>query len=177
MIDVTKVDYTKIYDTAARMVDMYRKALEEEKVDASGTLSRTADFDLDFEETHITVYFILESYWRYVEEGRRPSTGKYGTWMNKYRDIQNWLRNKIARGWFVPTHGHTIPHTDKEIKRVSGAIVHKVTEFGYYGTMHEGKHILRDVMEEADRLGLVDGIIDAIMDAYAGAVEAEFMKI
>ena len=177
MIDVTKVDFTKIYDAAAKMVQRYRDLLMEEKVDASGQLSRTADFDLDFTETHITVYFILESYWWYIEHGRNRSTGKFGNWVSKYSDIERWVRQKIARGSFVPSSGHTIPRTDREIKRVAGAIVHKITHLGFYGTTHEGKHLLQLVLDEAESEGVVDEIIDYIVDAYDKMVTAEFMSI
>ena len=62
MIDVSKTDWTKIYNYATKIVQMYRDKLRIEKVDASGELSRTADFDVEFNDYHLAVYFILESY-------------------------------------------------------------------------------------------------------------------
>ena len=177
MIDVSKVDWTKIYDYANKIVQMYRDNLNKEKVDASGQLSRTADFDLDFDEYHVTVYLILESYYHYIEVGRQRSTGKWGSWRNKYADIENWLRNKIARGSFIPTGGHTIPRTDKEIKSVSYLIARKITRLGFYGTTHMGKHPLQNAIEEADRLGIIDEIIDCVVEGFEGKVDAEFEKI
>ena len=177
MIDVSKVDFTKLYDYANRIVQMYRDNLSKEKVDASGKLSRTADFDLDFDEYHVTVYLILESYYRYIEVGRQRSTGKFGSWRNKYADIENWLRQKISRGTFVPSHGHTIPHTEKEIKSVSYLIARKITRLGFYGTDHHGKHILERTLDEVEKLGILDSIIDSIVDAYDKRVEVELEKI
>ena len=177
MIDVSKVDWTKIYDYANKIVQMYRDNLNKEKVDASGQLSRTADFDLDFDEYHVTVYLILESYYHYIEVGRQRSTGKWGSWRNKYADIENWLRNKIARGSFIPTGGHSIPRTDKEIKSVSYLIARKITRLGFYGTTHMGKHPLQNAIEEADRLGIIDEIIDCVVEGFEGKVDAEFEKI
>ena len=177
MIDVSKVDWTKIYDYANKIVQMYRDNLNKEKVDASGQLSRTADFDLDFDEYHVTVYLILESYYHYIEVGRQRSTGKWGSWRNKYADIENWLRNKIARGSFIPTGGHTIPHTEKEIKSVSYLIARKITRMGYYGTTSMGKHPLQNAIEEADRLGIIDEIIDCVVEGFEGKVDAEFEKL
>ena len=177
MIDVSKVNWTKIYDYANQIVQMYRDNLSKEKVDASGKLSRTADFDLDFDNYHVTIYLILESYWYYIEKGRNKSTGKWGNWRTKYLDIENWLRNKIARGTFIPTGGHSIPHTEKEIKSVSYLIARKITTLGFYGTDHHGKHILEKTMEEVERLGVLDKIIDSIVDAYDKRVEVEFEKI
>lgn len=177
MIDVSKVNWTKIYDYANRIVQMYRDNLSKEKVDASGQLSRTADFDLDFDNYHVTIYLILESYWYYIEKGRNKSTGKFGTWRTKYTDIENWLRNKIARGTFIPTGGHSIPHTEKEIKTVSYLIARKITKMGFYGTDHHGKHILEKTMEEVERLGILDSIIDEIVEAYDKRIEMELEKL
>lgn len=177
MIDVSKVNWTNIYDYAAKIVDMYRAALETEKVNASGQLSRTADFELSFDEYHVTVYLILESYFYYIEKGRNHSTGKWGNWASKYADIENWVRQKIARGSFVPSHGHSIPRTDKEIKSVSYLIARKITRLGFYGTTHEGKHILEKVMDEVERAGILDSIIDEIVKEYEEIVEIEISKI
>lgn len=177
MIDVSKVDWTKIYNYANRIVQMYRNNLDKEKVDASGQLSKTADFDLDFDEYHVTIYLILESYYQYIEVGRNRSTGKFGSWSTKYADIERWLRQKIARGTFVPSHGHTIPTTDKEIKSVSYLIARKVTRFGFYGMHHEGKHILERTLDEVERAGILDDIIDEIVDAYSKRIEIELEKI
>lgn len=177
MIDVSKVDWTKIYNYAAKIVDMYRAGLESEKVNASGQLSNTADFELDFDEYHVTIYLILESYYHYVEVGRQRSTGKWGTWSTKYADIERWLRQKISRGSFVPSHGHTIPRTDSEIRTVSYLIARKITRLGFYGTDHHGKHILEKVMDEVERAGILDDIIDEIVKDYEERVEIELEKI
>ena len=69
MIDVSKVNWTKIYDYANQIVQMYRDNLSKAKVDASGNLSRSVDFDLDFDSYHVTIYLIMESYWYYIEKG------------------------------------------------------------------------------------------------------------
>ena len=63
MIDVSKTDLTKVYNLSKRILDYYKKNLEDMKINASGQLSRTADFDVDFTDYHLAVYFILESYW------------------------------------------------------------------------------------------------------------------
>ena len=176
MIDVSKVDWTKIYDYANRIVQMYRENLSKEKVDASGQLSRSLDFDLDFDEYHVTVYLILESYYHYIEVGRQRSTGKWGSWRTKHSDIENWLRQKIARGTFVPTSGHSIPRTDKEIKSVSYLIARKITKFGFYGKDHHGKHPLEDAIKQAEADGIIDEIIDCVVEGFEGRVDIEIEK-
>lgn len=177
MIDVSKVNLTKVYDLSKRILDFYKKNLEDLKINASGQLSRTADFDVDFDDYHLAVYFILESYYRYIEVGRNKSTGKFGRWANKVEDIENWLRQKIAKGSFVPTGGHSIPRTEKEIKSVSYLIARKITRLGFYGKDHHGKHPLQNAIEEADRLGIIDEIIDCVVEGFEGKVDIEFEKI
>ena len=177
MIDVSKVDWTKIYDYANQIVKMYRDNISKEKVDASGQLSRSLDFNLDFDEYHVTVYLIMESYYHYIEVGRQRSTGKFGPWSSKYADIENWLRQKIARGSFVPSHGHTIPRTEKEIKSVSYLIARKITRLGFYGSDHHGKHILERTLDEVEKLGILDKIIDEIVDAYDKRIDIELEKL
>lgn len=177
MIDVSKVDLTKVYDLSKKIVDFYKNNLEAMKINASGQLSRTADFDIEFNDYHMAVYFILESYYRYVEVGRNRSTGKFGTWSSKYADIERWLRQKISRGTFIPSTGHTIPHTDKEIKRVAGAIVHKITKRGFYGYDHHGLHPLEEAIKQAEAAGIIDEIIECVVDAFEGRVDIEFEKL
>lgn len=177
MLDVSKTDLTKVYNLSKRILDYYKKNLEDMKINTSGQLSRTADFDVDFDDYHLAVYFILESYYRYVEVGRNPSTGKFGRWANKVEDIERWLRQKIARGSFIPTGGKSIPKTDKEIKSVSYLIARKITKMGFYGTDHHGKHPLQNAIEEADRLGIIDEIIDCVVEGFEGRVDAEFEKL
>ena len=176
MIDVSKVDLTKVYNLSNKILDFYKKNLEDMKINASGQLSRTADFDVDFTDYHLAVYFILESYWYYIENGRNKSTGRFGRWSSKVTDIEKWLRQKIARGSFVPTSGHTIPRTDKEIKSVSYLIARKITKFGFYGHTHYGKHPLEDAIKQAEADGIIDEIIDCVVEGFAGAVDIEIEK-
>lgn len=177
MIDVTGADLTKVYDLCRKIVEYYKEQLEENNINASGTLSRSADFDIDFDEYHLAVYFIMESYWYYTEKGRNKSTGKWGDWNTKYRDIEQWLRNKIGRGKFIPSSSTTIPRTDKEIKKVAGAIVHKITKYGFYGYDHHGLHPLENTLKEAETAGIIDKIVDCVMDEFDKRVTIEFMKI
>ena len=176
MIDVSKTDLTKVYNLSKRILDFYKKNLEDMKINASGQLSRTADFDVDFTDYHLAVYFILESYWYYIENGRSKSTGKWGSWTSKVTDIERWVRQKISRGSFVPSHGHTIPRTEKEIKSVSYLIARKITKFGFYGKDHHGKHPLEDAIKQAEAAGIIDEIIDCVVEGFEGAVDIEIEK-
>lgn len=177
MLDVSKVDLTRVYDICAKIVDLYRKELEDLKINASGQLSRTADFDIDYDEYTMTVYMLLENYAWYIEKGRKASTGKFGNWATKYADIEKWLREKISRGSFVPSGSHKIPRTEREIKRTAGAIVHKITKVGYYGSDHHGQHPLQNAMDIADSLGLLDEIVDIVVREFVSTVDIEIETI
>lgn len=177
MIDVSKTDLTGVYNGAKKLVDYYKKLLEEKKIDASGKLSRTADFDVELNDKDVVVYFILESYSHYVEYGRKQSTGRFGSWSTKYKDIENWLRQKIARGSFVPKSGHPIPHSDSEIKRVAGAIVHKITTKGFYGYDSHGLHPLKETLDYAEASGILDEMIDSIVGEYEKEIDVKLEEI
>ena len=173
MIDVTKTDFTGVYDNAMKLVELYRAKLDERGINASGSLSRSADFDVEINDRHLAVYFILESYGWYVEEGRGRSTGKFGSWTTKYEDIQKWLRLKIGGGKFVPSGSHRVPTTDKEIKRVAGAIVNKITKYGFYGYDSHGLHPLKDVLDYAETSGILDSMIDSIVGELEKEIDVE----
>ena len=48
---------------------------------------------------------------------------------------------------------------------------------GFYGTDHHGKHILERTLDEVEKLGILDKIIDEIVDAYDKRIEMEFEKL
>ena len=87
------------------------------------------------------------------------------------------MKQKIACGRFVPSHGHTIQRTEKEIKSVYYLIASKIRKLGFYGADHHGKHILERTLDEVEKLGILDKIIDEIVDAYDKRIEVELEKI
>lgn len=178
MIDVTKIDFTSFYDGAAELVQMYKDELENQRVSASGELSRSVDFDVDYDENDITLYFNMAVWWYYVEKGRRP-TGSGGgqTWTNSVQEIERWMRNKMSRGWFVPRRNNKIPRTDKEIKSVAYAIVRKIHREGFYSPNHQGLHILQQVLDRAEASGLLDRMVDSVVQGFDKEISIEIEKI
>ena len=173
MIKVDNIDYTTLYNLAEQLVDMYRDELEAQRVNASGSLSDTATFDFDFNENDITLYFVLNSYYWYLEHNRRPTGGGSGQkWANPVGDISEWIRNKIKRGWFIPRNNKPIPRTDKEIKQVAYAIVKKINAEGY-----TGYHILQDVLNRADQSGLLDRMVQSVVGQYDEEIAVELNKL
>lgn len=178
MIDVTKIDFTSFYDGAAELVQMYKDELERQRVSASGELSRSVDFDVDYDENDITLYFNMAVWWYYVEKGRRP-TGSGGgqTWTNSVQEIEQWMRNKMSRGWFVPRRNNKIPRTDKEIKSVAYAIVRKIHREGFYSPNHQGLHILQQVLDRAEASGLIDKMVQNIVEQYDKDITVQIEKL
>ena len=178
MIDVTNINLVDLYDGAREIVQMYRQELETQKVNASGELSRSLDFDYDFDENDITLYFIANSYWYYVEYGRKPTGGGGGqAWPNSLQDIQNWIQNKISRGWWIPRNNKPIPTKPNEIKRIAWVIRRKIHQQGFYGTSHQGLHILQTVLDKAQASGLIDKMVDSVVQAFDNDVNIEFEKL
>jgi hypothetical protein len=178
MIDVTKINHVPLYDGAREIVEKYKQELYNQKVNASDELSRSADFDFDFDENDITLYFIANSYWWYVEHGRRP-TGSGGgqTWTNSLQDVENWIQNKISKGWWIPRQNRTIPRTPKEIKSVAWVIRRKIHQKGFYGQNHTGLHILEKVLRDAEANGLIQRMIDSVIQGFDKEVSVELEKL
>lgn len=178
MINTDNIDFTSFYDGAAELVQMYKDELERQRVSASGELSRSVDFDVDYDENDITLYFNMAVWWYYVEKGRRP-TGSGGgqTWTNSVQEIERWMRNKMSRGWFVPRRNNKIPRTDKEIKSVAYAIVRKIHREGFYSPNHQGLHILQQVLDRAEASGLLDKMVDSVVQGFDKEVTVEIEKL
>lgn len=180
MINVDRIDMTTLYNGAAELVQMYKQELENQKVNASGALSQSADFDFDFNEDNIVLYFIYNSYGYYINEGRRPTGGGGGqSWgyPRNVNDISRWIQDKISRGWFVPRSNQTIPRTDKEIKRVAYAIVKKIHKVGFYGQNHYGLHILEQVLNKAEASGLIDKMVQSVVQGFDNEINVEIQNL
>lgn len=178
MIDVSKIDLTAFYDGAAELVRMYKQELELQRVNASGELSRSLDFDVDFDANDIALYFIYNSYGYYINEGRRPTGGGGGQkWTNSLQDIQNWIQNKMSRGWWIPRNNKPIPRTPQEIKSVAWVIRRSIHNSGFYKPNHHGLHILEQVLQKAEASGLIDKMVNNIVQAYDNQINVEIEKI
>ena len=82
------LDLDKIKSFTTGIVDEFRKVLEDEGINASSTLSKTADVEVEYDGVKIIISLLLEPYWRYVEYGRKP--GK----MPPIDSIRDWIKVK-----------------------------------------------------------------------------------
>ena len=82
------IQLTKIQQLANGIVEQYRKVLADEGINASSTLSNTADVVVELNGDMVVISLQLEEYWKYVEYGRRP--GK----MPPIDNIKEWIKVK-----------------------------------------------------------------------------------
>lgn len=82
------IQLDKIKRLADGIVERYRKVLADEGINASSTLSNTADVVVELNDDMVVISLQLEEYWKYVEYGRRP--GK----MPPIDNIKEWIKVK-----------------------------------------------------------------------------------
>lgn len=62
----------EIRKIASDLLERYKTAITDAGKTASGQLERTASYKVNISGAYFEVYFNLEDYWRYVENGTRP---------------------------------------------------------------------------------------------------------
>lgn len=82
------IEIDRIQNIANQIVELYRKQLEAQGINASSTLSRTAEAVVELNGNRLLVSLNLEPYWKYVEYGRKA--GK----MPPIDVIENWIKVK-----------------------------------------------------------------------------------
>lgn len=194
-LNVQNINLVALYDGAKTIVDLYRQQLMEQNINASGELSESADFDVDFNEDNIVVYFIYNSYGYYVEHGRKPTTGVTGEkWNNPVQDIIDWMHDKniVPHGIStrpIPKRPRTVPartrsvkgaqnvNGTKEEKAAAYAILNKIHRQGWYDPNHQGKEPLKKALEQAKAQGIIDKMYDAVYQGFDKEIEMEIHNI
>lgn len=110
MTDIT----TALQNITDRIANLYRDQLIADNRVATGKLKEfTADFEYD--GNSFRIYFNLEDYFKYVEEGMPPTPVSRKT-------IENWMRVKKI-----------LPQTNKAVYVVTRNIANKIEREGYKG--------------------------------------------
>jgi hypothetical protein len=132
---IEEFDKAPIYRIANRIVDLYRKQLDIDGINASSTLSDNAKCYIDIKGSSFVVYLDLEHYWKYVEYGRGP--GK----RPPIDAIENWVRIKPV----VPdSRNGRIPNS----RQLAFMIARKIGNEGTTARHTINKTVYSDAMEE-----------------------------
>lgn len=84
-----------IKDIANKILDLYRNELKNKNINASSHLSNSATTDVRIEGNHLRIYFNLEDYWKYVENGRGPGKQPPPSAIEKWIRIKPIIPNPI----------------------------------------------------------------------------------
>lgn len=154
MTNTDIVNDNELNSLAEQLLNEYRKALKEKDSIATGSLAYDATKTIRIEGDHIAVYFNLNDYWKYVENGRRP--GKFPP-IDKIRE---WIQIKNI----IPRMGpdNKIPSTDQ----LAFLISRKIAREGI-----EGKHQLETTLDNND------AIINKFIERLGDLLEIEITNI
>lgn len=128
---------------AQKIVEQYRNVLSNEGINASSTLSNTADVVVEHNGDKLVISLLLQPYWKYVEYGRKP--GKFPPIDN----IKDWIKVKPvipdARNGKVPTENQLAFLIARKISR-EGIPARKPIEKTVYSDAVES--IIQDIKSE-----------------------------
>lgn len=163
-MDGNTVSFNEAYNVAQAIIDGYKKELKEIDAIGTGNLINSVDFEIVKEDGLIKLKLLVNDYYYFIEHGRRPTVSD--GWDDPIGDLTTWIQSKIRRGKMIPRGTQKVPSTQKEVKRAAYAIYLKIRDEGYYGHDHNGKHPLKNALEEAQASGLVDAFANAFIGAY-----------
>ena len=120
MEDIYKLDIVPINRIAEELVQSYRQQLSADGKNASGTLSNTSSYLVNYDGKILKISLLLEDYWKYVENDTKPHFPP----IDKIRD---WIRVKpvlpTARKGKLPTE-----------KQLAYLIARKISNSGTTGS-------------------------------------------
>lgn len=141
-----EIELNKIKQLAQGIVNQYRMVLANEGINASSTLSKTADVAVDYNGDKVVISLLLEPYWRYVEYGRRP--GKFPP----MDSIKEWIKVKPvipdARTGTIPTTDQLAFMIARKISREGIPAKHVINKTVYTDTT---ENIMAEIKREIVR--------------------------
>lgn len=131
MEDIYKLDIVPINRIAEELVQSYREQLSADGKNASGTLSNTASYLVNYNGTLLKISLLLEDYWKYVENDTKPH-------FPPIDKIRQWIKVKpilpTARKGKLPTE-----------KQLAYLIARKISKVGT-----KGSHSLQSTLDKAN---------------------------
>lgn len=115
MEDIYKLDIVPINKIAEDLTQSYREQLSADGKNASGTLSNTSSYLVNYDGKILKISLLLEDYWKYVENDTKPHFPP----IDKIRD---WIRVKpvlpMARNGKLPTENQLAYLIARKISKV-----------------------------------------------------------
>lgn len=131
MEDIYKLDIVPINRIAEELVQSYREQLSADGKNASGRLSNTASYLVNYNGTLLKISLLLEDYWKYVENDTKPH-------FPPIDKIRQWIKVKpilpTARKGKLPTE-----------KQLAYLIARKISKVGT-----KGSHSLQSTLDKAN---------------------------
>lgn len=157
-------NYAYVYDICEQIADMYRNMLRSEEAVAEGDLVNFT-WDIDWGNEKFSLLFNLPEYWKWVEDGRPPTTGQNPPWPTAIQDIKRWIEVKhlVPR----PLSNGEVP----DIEQQAHMIVNKIHKKGY-----KGRKPLEQALDKVNQLGLVDLLTDAVIKEFEMDIDSELLK-
>jgi hypothetical protein len=164
-------------DLAHELAEVYQRTLEQDGINATGELSKSAiQYVFNWKGDVLVLTFRLPEYWYYIEHGRNATSGVTGQqWADPVGDILRWIEAKRLVP-NTPMKSARVPRTRKQLtdrekkERMAQAIVHKIHREGFYSPNHHGKHPLeRSIVETRIR----ERIVGILADAYGQEIRVE----
>lgn len=131
MEDIYKLDIVPINRIAEELAKSYRQQLSADGKNASGTLSNTSSYLVNYNGTLLKISLLLEDYWKYVENDTKPH-------FPPIDKIRQWIKVKpilpTARKGKLPTE-----------KQLAYLIARKISKVGT-----KGSHSLQSTLDKAN---------------------------
>lgn len=156
-------NFAPLYDVCKKIADLYRQKLDDVGAVAEGHL-KNFSWDIEYQNSQFSLYFNLEEYWKWVEEGRPPT--KTSGWNEPIEDLKRWIQVKhlVPR----PNSKGKVPTIDQQ----AYAIYMKITREGY-----QGRQPLEKAMQSADEEGLIDLLTTQLYDALSSDLDNEIQQL
>lgn len=94
-----EIDVRQLQPFADKILTLYRQALQNKGIDASGMLSQTASSTIEIDGTKLIISLNLEPYWKYVEYGRRagkmPPIDAIARWITIKPIVPNPINGRV----------------------------------------------------------------------------------
>jgi hypothetical protein len=94
-----EIDVRQLQPYADKILTLYKQALQNKGIDASGTLSQTASSTIEIDGTKLIISLNLEPYWKYVEYGRRagkmPPIDAIARWITIKPIVPNPINGRV----------------------------------------------------------------------------------